>query len=145
MRSPNVLTGGMGLAEGFAEVLDQFGGRHQIPQQAVGGGLGQFLGGLLVERIGRGHQDRLAHAVERQHAPALAGSSRETRAPGPCRCRSCPAAGSARATCRTSSFKRLVHRQNALVRQHLDERLDDPVRRRWTDPAWTSTDQSRRP
>src|SRR5208282_1632145 len=72
MRSPKVLTGGMGLAEKLADVLDQLGRGRQVPEQAVGGGFGQFFGGLLVEGIGGGHKDGLAHPVKREDAPALA-------------------------------------------------------------------------
>src|SRR5262249_45824173 len=77
IRSPNDLTGGMRLTEGFADVFDEVVGRHQEPEQPVGGGFGQFLGGLLVEWICRGHHHRFAHPVEGQHAPASACFGRE--------------------------------------------------------------------
>src|ERR1035441_7066120 len=44
---------------------------------AVRGGLPQFLGRLLIERISRGDQHRFAHAIKRQHAPPLAGTARK--------------------------------------------------------------------
>src|SRR5882762_8944942 len=82
MRSPNVFTGGMGLvqSEGFADVLYELAGRDQIPQEAVGRRLRQFLGGLLVEWIGGCHQNAFAHPVKGQQTPALAGLGR--KAPG---------------------------------------------------------------
>src|SRR5664279_3144437 len=66
MRSPNDFILAMVLAEGFAEVDQQVGRRHQIPDQPVRGGLRQFLHHLLVEWVRRRHQDGLAHPVERQ-------------------------------------------------------------------------------
>src|SRR3974390_3501259 len=80
MRSPNDLTLAMSLTEGFADVLHQFPGCCQIPEQAVGGGFRQFFGRLLVERICRRHQNALAHPVEGQQTPAAAnGHGKSTR------------------------------------------------------------------
>src|SRR5690348_4014332 len=78
MRSPNDLTLAMSLTESFADILHQFGRRRQVPEQPVGGGFGQFLRRLLVERICGGHQNSLAHPVERQQAPATTGGHRES-------------------------------------------------------------------
>src|ERR1700690_3017636 len=77
MPSPNDLTLAMILAEGFAEVKDQVGGRRQIPQQPVLGRSRQILHRLLVEGIGGGHEDGFAHAVEGQDAPAAGKHPRE--------------------------------------------------------------------
>src|SRR5882757_2704682 len=78
MRSPNDFTLAMILTERFADICEQFLRRCQIPHQPVGRGGGDFLGGLLVEGIGGGHQDRLAHPVKGRHTPTAADVRRKT-------------------------------------------------------------------
>src|SRR5438445_6151636 len=79
IRSPHAFTGGgMRLPENLADVFDQFSRRDKIPQQPVGGGGRQFFCRLLIEWVGRGHENRFAHAIERQDAPALADGRGET-------------------------------------------------------------------
>src|SRR5258706_6478809 len=78
MRSPNDFTLAMMiLSERLADVCEQILRWRQIPHQPVGRGGGDFLGGLLVEGIGGGHQNRLAHPVKGRPTPTAADVGRE--------------------------------------------------------------------
>src|SRR6185369_7031483 len=73
IRSPNVLTGGMGgLPESFTDVFDEFDRCGQIPQQTLAAGGRQLLGRLLVEWVGGYDQHGVAHPIDGEHKPALA-------------------------------------------------------------------------
>src|SRR5437868_1929677 len=76
IRSPKVLIGGIReqkiLPESLANACDNIGGGRQVPKQALLGGRFHFEGGLAIEGVGRGDEDRFAQPVERQHTPALA-------------------------------------------------------------------------
>src|SRR5215470_16071221 len=93
------------------------------------GGFRQFLGGLLVERIGGGHENGLAHAVERKHAPSPADFGRKSprqfnvdivlfqREKG--------GAGFVR-----ENFQGFFHGQDSFAAERMNERFDHAIGRR---------------
>jgi len=106
IRSPNVFTGGgMRLPENLADVFDQFSRRDKIPQQPVGGGGRQFFCRLLIEWVGRGHENRFAHAIERQDATSAGRRPRGNSGPDPYPCRIDSVAEKQFGSCRSEFVK----------------------------------------
>src|SRR5438477_2952550 len=71
IRSPKLLTGGMGLAENFTDGSNQLLRWNHVPDQMTFGEFFKLVSRLFIERISGCNQNGFAHPVERQNTPPL--------------------------------------------------------------------------